>query len=58
MDSRSNYEIDLATQKPEKPKRRGITLAPGNGVQIIIKGKRSPQSKSTADRHFADKLAN
>ena len=46
----SNYEIDLATQKPEKPKRRGITLAPGNGVQIIIKGKRSPQSKSTSEQ--------
>lgn len=46
----SNYEIDLATQKPEKPKRRGVTLAPGNGVQIIVKGKRSTQSKSTSQQ--------
>ena len=46
----SNYEIDLASKKPEKPKRRGVTLAPGNGVQIIIKGKRTPRSKSTSSQ--------
>ena len=38
----SNYELDLASQKPEKLKRRGVTLAPGAGVQIIVKGKRTP----------------
>ena len=46
----SNYEIDLASNKSEKPKRRGVTLAPGNGVQIIIKGKRTPSSKSTSSQ--------
>ena len=44
----SQYEIELATNKPEKPKRRGVTLAPGNGVKIVIKGKRTPQPKSTS----------
>ena len=42
----SNYEIDLASQKPEKPKRRGVTLAPAHGVKIIIKGKRQPPARS------------
>ena len=42
----SNYEIDLASQKLETPKRRGVTLAPDNGVKIIIKGKRQPQARS------------
>ncbi|GAB4523862.1 MAG: cytochrome P450 [Pleurocapsa sp.] len=36
----SRYELDLASQKPEKPRRRGVTLAPGGGVKIVIKGKR------------------
>lgn len=45
-----NYEIDLASNKPEKPKRRGVTLAPANGVQIVIKGKRTPQSKSNSQQ--------
>ncbi len=42
----SQYELDLASQKPEKPRRRGVTLAPANGVKIVIKGKRQPQSTS------------
>ncbi|MGK7947491.1 MAG: cytochrome P450 [Xenococcaceae cyanobacterium] len=37
----SNYELDLASQKPEKLKRRGVTLAPSTGVNIIVKGKRA-----------------
>ena len=46
----SQYEIDLASNKPEKPKRRGVTLAPANGVKIVIKGKRTPRSKSTSQK--------
>ncbi len=46
----SNYEIDLASQKLEKPKRRGVTLAPDNGVKIIIKGKRKPPAKSISQQ--------
>jgi cytochrome P450 len=40
----SKYELDLASQKPEKPKRRGVTLTPAGGIKIVIKGKR--------DRYF------
>ena len=46
----SNYELDLASQKPEKLKRRGVTLAPGTGVKIVVKGKRNPQSPSTSQQ--------
>ena len=35
----SNYELSLATSRPEKPKRRGITLAPETGVKMIMKGR-------------------
>lgn len=33
----ANYNIVLADSKPEKPQRRGLTLAPARGVPIIIK---------------------
>ncbi|PSF36129.1 cytochrome P450 [Aphanothece hegewaldii CCALA 016] len=36
----SRYELALADQKPEPPRRRGLTLAPGNGVRMVMKGKR------------------
>ena len=34
----SRYEFALADTKPEVPRRRGITLAPANGVKIKING--------------------
>ena len=37
----SSYELALAHNQPIKPRRRGITLAPGDGVPMLIKGKRS-----------------
>jgi unspecific monooxygenase len=37
----SNYELELAEDKPEVPRRRGVTLAPGQGVRIRITGKRT-----------------
>ena len=36
----SQYELELANQKLEKPKRRGVTLAPANGVKMVINRKR------------------
>lgn len=35
------YELELATNKPEIAKRRGVTLAPASGVKLILKGQRS-----------------
>jgi cytochrome P450 len=32
----SNYQLNLASQKPEKPARRGITLAPSHGVKMVL----------------------
>ncbi len=32
----SNYQLILASNKPEKPARRGITLAPANGVKMKL----------------------
>ncbi len=36
----SNYELALADNQPVKPQRRGVTLAPGGGVKMVLKGKR------------------
>ena len=45
----SQYEIDLASKKPEKPRRRGVTLAPSNGVQIVVKGKHTQVRRQEAE---------
>jgi cytochrome P450 len=34
----SRYQLELAEQRPEKPRRRGVTLAPAGGVKIRITG--------------------
>lgn len=37
----SRYQLALAGTQPEYPRRRGVTLAPANGVQMIRTEKRS-----------------
>ncbi len=41
----SKYELTLANKKPEKPSRRGVTMAPANGVKMILKGERVREQK-------------
>lgn len=36
----SRYQMTLASNKPEIPQRRGVTLAPGTGVKLVLNGKR------------------
>ena len=36
----SSYELELINDKPEKPVRRGVTLAPKTGVRMMFKGSR------------------
>ncbi len=36
----SRYQLELAENKPVKPQRRGVVLAPKGGVKMILKGKR------------------
>ena len=36
----SHYKFRLADNKPELPRRRGVTLAPARGVPMIFEGKR------------------
>lgn len=36
----SQYELELISNKPEVPARRGVTLAPKTGVKMIFKGKK------------------
>ncbi|BAY13636.1 cytochrome P450 [Calothrix sp. NIES-2098] len=38
----SNYKLALADQPLERPQRRGVTLAPANGVKVVITGQRKP----------------
>ncbi|PSB06151.1 cytochrome P450 [filamentous cyanobacterium CCP1] len=33
-----HYELELADQTPEVPRRRGVTLAPARGVKMVMKG--------------------
>ncbi len=39
----SEYRLKLADTHPEKPQRRGLTLAPTRGVKMIVEGKNQPQ---------------
>ncbi len=43
----SRYELVLADTKPEYPRRRGVTLAPANGVKMVLTGPRSCAKKGT-----------
>lgn len=36
----SRYQLTLAQQEPERPQRRGVTLAPGKGVRLIMQSRR------------------
>ena len=39
----SRYQLALAGTKPETPQRRGVTLAPARGVQMVMTGRVSCQ---------------
>ncbi|MDZ7959279.1 MAG: cytochrome P450 [Aulosira sp. DedQUE10] len=39
----SGYQLALVDDQPEQPKRRGVTLAPANGVKMVITGQRARQ---------------
>jgi cytochrome P450 len=36
----SNYQLELADNRPVKPVRRGVTMAPEGGVKMVMIGKR------------------
>ena len=42
-----HYVLTLADQQPEKPKRRGVTLAPHRGVPLIYQGRRTEAIQTT-----------
>ncbi|MEA5593316.1 cytochrome P450 [Rivularia sp. UHCC 0363] len=44
----SGYQLAFADNKPEKPQRRGLTLAPAKGVKMKMEGIRSAQSAVAA----------
>jgi cytochrome P450 family 110 len=44
----SHYDLKLANNNPVKPQRRGVTIAPHNGVPLVMTRKRE-QQKQTAD---------
>ncbi|MEH2249236.1 cytochrome P450 [Nostoc sp.] len=39
----SHYQLALVDQRTERPQRRGFTLAPSNGVKMVITGRRVRQ---------------
>jgi cytochrome P450 len=36
----ANYQLELADNQPVKPQRRGVTIAPAGGVNMVLNGKR------------------
>jgi cytochrome P450 len=52
----SNYELALVSQRPEKPHRRGVTLAPTGGVKMLLKAKRtSPTATEKSNQTILSK---
>lgn len=49
----TRYELTLASDRPVVPKRRGGTIAPHNGVPIVLKGQRSRLQKSISEPVFS-----
>ena len=41
----SRWELALADSKPVKPVRRGLLMAPSEGVRMVVKGKRSQNQR-------------
>jgi len=39
----SNYQLKLTDHRPERPQRRGLTIAPSKGVKMIITERRTHQ---------------
>lgn len=39
----SRYELALFDHRPEQPQRQRLTIAPGNGVKMVITGQRAPR---------------
>ena len=44
----SRYQLALVDSRPERPQRRGVTLAPGGGVKMVITGQRLRQESQQA----------
>jgi len=47
----SRYDLVLADNKPVKPQRRGLTISPSGGVQMVMKGVRSRASGASVCRY-------
>ncbi|MGD1805558.1 cytochrome P450 [Dapis sp. BLCC M126] len=43
----SNFEMELAENRPVKPQRRGLTLGPAGGIKMVMKGKRMQAEKKS-----------
>ncbi len=39
----ANYQMELVDNRDVKPQRRGVTVAPGGGVNMVLKGRRQNQ---------------
>lgn len=35
----SNYELALCDRRPMKPARRGVTIAPAGGMEMVVQGR-------------------
>jgi cytochrome P450 len=42
----TEYDLELKGDRPEIPARRGVTLAPKQGVQMVFKGKTKTENRS------------
>ncbi len=42
----SHYQLELVSQRPERPKFAGLISSPASGVKMIMRGRRQDQGKS------------
>jgi cytochrome P450 len=46
----SNYELKLASNRPVKPTRRGLTVAPPTNMRMVVKQKTGDRRQETEDK--------
>ena len=46
------WDLSLASDRPVLPKRRGATIAPNNGVPLILNGKRDRVKQNAEALNF------
>lgn len=52
----SHYRLTLGDTQPEKPQRRGVTLAPTNGVKMVMLGQHEIHPQASTQEEQSNKI--